>query len=175
MYLLAVCVLLLYPAEQELLFEIQTEPEDTLIIEAIFMGYSLGDYFYAEFTDENGDLFTVDPPTDRTPGLGIFLFLHRGELVEVTVVNVLTFVPEAGECIFPMVMDAGTEQETYSQWYTRTIEELGISTAHELRTHFGFPETTEEPFLSNEYILETGAGYRHIFQPESAEEGNSPQ
>ncbi len=165
MYLLAVCALLLNPEPLENLFEVQTRPEDTLITTATFMGYSLGDYFYAEFTDENGDIFTVDPPTDRTPGLGIFLFLHRGESVEVTLVNVLTFIPEAGECIFPVVMDAGTEQESYSQWYERTVEELGVTEAHDLRNHFGNPETTEEPFLSNEYILETGSRYSSILLP----------
>ncbi len=164
MYLLAVCALLLNPAEQEFLFDIQTEPEDTLIITATFLGYSLGDYFYAEFIDENGDIFTVAPPTDRTPGLGVFLFQHRGEPVEVTVVNVLTFIPEAGECIFPVVMDVGTEQESYSRWYERTAEELGMTEAHDLRNHFGNPETTEEFFL-DEYIQETGASYSNVLQP----------
>lgn len=165
MYLLAVCALLLNPAEQEFLFDIQTEPEDTLIIEATFMGYSLGDYYHAAFADENGDLFTAWAPTVRTPCLGVFLFQHRGEPVEVTIVNVLTYIPEAGDIICPILMDAGVEQETYSQWYDRVSEELGIDTWQELNNHFGEPETTEAPFIEYEYLQETGASYSNVLQP----------
>ena len=166
MYLAVICGLLLNPAPGEDLFEIQTAPEDTLVITVTFMGYSLGDYFYAEFTDENGDLITVDPPPDTTPGLGVFLFQHRGELMEVTFVNVLSYIPEAGEGIFPAVLNACVEQETYEDWYSRVSEELGLSTAHELRTCYGNPETTEEYFDSNDYITQTGANYRAILKPE---------
>ncbi len=166
MYFLAVFALLSSPAvEQEFIYEIQQSPEDSVVITAIFMGYSLGDYYHAAFTHDNGDLFTAWAPTSRNPGLGVFLFQHRGDPVKVTIVNVLTYVREAGEIICPTVMDARTNQETYHQWYDRTSEEFGITTNQEFSEHFGEPEFNEPPFIEYEYLLRSGASYRQVLLP----------
>ena len=165
MHLFAVITLLLNPAvEQEFIYEVQQSPEDSVVITAVFMGYSVGDYYHAAFTHDNGDLFTAWAPTARNPGLGVFLFQHIGDPVEVTIVNVLTCIWEAGGNILcPTVMDASTKVETYSQWYERASEAFGITTNQEFSEHFGEPEFNEPLFLEYEYLLETGASYRDIF------------
>ncbi len=166
MHFLAICALFLNPAvEQEFVYEVQQSPEDSVVITGVFMGYSLGDYYHAAFTHENGDLFTAWAPTARNPGLGGFLFQHRGELVEVTILNALTSVQEAGEIICSTVMDARTEHETYYQCYERTSEEYGITTNQEFSLHFGEPEFNEPPFMEYEYLQESGACYRQVLLP----------
>ncbi|MCK5035714.1 MAG: hypothetical protein KAS73_07475 [Candidatus Sabulitectum sp.] len=167
MYFLAVFALLSSPAvEQEFLYEIQQSPDDSVVVTACFMGYSLGDYYHAAFTHDNGDLFTVWAPTARNPGLGVFLFQHIGDPVEVTIVNVLTYVWEAGDNIMcPTVMDASTQVETYSQWYERTSEEFGITTNQEFSEYFGEPEFNEPSFIEYEYLQESGASYRQVLLP----------
>lgn len=162
MNLLLLFALLLVPAEQEILFEIQENPEDSVIIEGIFMGYSLGDYYHAVFTDENGDLFSAWAPTARTPGLGIFLFLYIGEPVEVTIVNVRTTIWEAGDIICAFVMDARAGEETYQDWYGSVSEEYGIFTQFDFAEHFGTPELDGPPFVEYVYLEETGASYRNV-------------
>ncbi|MCP4647607.1 MAG: hypothetical protein GY852_07715, partial [bacterium] len=117
---------------------------------------------HAAFTDEKGNLFTAWAPTNRTPGLGIFLFLHRGEPLEVTIVNVLTYVPEAGEIHCAFLMDAQSDEESYLQWYMRSSEEFGISTAQEFKDYFGDMEVNEPLFSEYEYLEETGASYKHF-------------
>lgn len=167
MFFLTAFALLSSPAvEQEFIYEIQQSPDDSVVVTARFMGYSLGDYYHAAFTCENGDLFTAWAPTFRNPGLGVFLFQHRGDIVEVTIVNVLTYVREAGDNIMcPTVMDAGTLVETYSQWYERTSEQFGITTNQEFSEHFGEPEFNEPPFIEYEYLLQSGASYRQVLLP----------
>lgn len=162
MFLTALCVMLLIPAPDELLFEIQQNPEDSVVITGTFMGYSLGDYYHAAFIDGNGDLFSAWAPTARTPGLGIFLFQHKGEQVEVTIVNVLTYIREAGDIICSFVMDARTDSETYQEWYALTSEEYGIFTESDFIEHYGSPELDEPTFLEYEYLQETGAEFLYI-------------
>ncbi|MEA3266697.1 MAG: hypothetical protein U9P42_07120 [Candidatus Fermentibacteria bacterium] len=168
MFFLTVFALLSNPAvEQEFIYEIQQSPDDSVVVTACFMGYSLGDYYHAAFTWENGDLFTAWAPTARNPGLGVFLFQHRGDIVEVTIVNVLTYVWEAGDSIMcPTVMDASTPLETYSQWYERISEEFGITTNQEFSEHFGEPEFNEPLFIEYEYLQESEASYRQLLLPE---------
>lgn len=167
MYFLAVFALLLNPAvEREFIYEVQQSPEDSVVITAVFMGYSVGDYYHAAFTHDNGDLFTAGAPTARNPGLGVFLFQHRGEPVEVTIVNVLTYIWEVGgNCMCPTVMDASTQVETYSQWYARTSEEFGITTNQEFSEHFGEPEFIVPPFIEHEYLMQSGACCRQVLLP----------
>lgn len=165
MHLFALITLLLNPAvEQEFIYEVQQSPEDSVVITAVFMGYSLGDYYHPAFTLDNGDLFSVWAPAARNAGLGVFLFQHIGEPVEVTIVNVLIYIPEAGgNMLCPTVMDASTEVETYSQWYERISEEFGITTNQEFNMLFGEPELNVPPFIEYEYLQETGASVRDIF------------
>ncbi len=162
MYLLALCLMLLVPLEQEFLFEIQQGPENSVVIEGTFMGYSLGDYYHAAFTDENGNLFTAWAPTARTPGLSNYLFQHRGEVVKITVVNVLTNIPEAGDIVCAFVMDARTDEDTYQGWYASVLGEFGISAQQEFDDHFGAAELEEPLFVEHEYLEETGGEYRNI-------------
>ncbi len=134
------------------------------MITAVFLGYSVGDYYHAAFAHDNGDLFTAWAPTARNPGLGVFLFLHKGAPLNVTIVNVLTYILEAGgNIICPIVMDASTDMETYTQWYQTVSDEFGIITNQEFSTHFGEPEFNEPQFLEYEYLQETENTYRGIF------------
>jgi len=167
MHLLALMALLLNPAvEREFIYEVQQSPDDSVVVTACFMGYSLGDYYHAAFTHDNGDIFTAWAPTARNPGLGVFLFQHRGDPVEVTIVNVLTYVWEVGDNIMcPTVMDASTLMETYSQWYERISEEFGITTNQEFSEHFGEPEFNEPPFMEHEYLQESEACYNQVLLP----------
>ena len=110
MHLFAVIALLLNTAvEQEFVYEVQQSPEDSVVITAVFMGYSVGDYYHPAFTCDNGDPISAWAPVASNPGLGVFLFQHIGDPVEVTIVNVLMYIPEAGgNMLCPTVMDAST-------------------------------------------------------------------
>lgn len=165
MHVVMFLTLILNPQVEEYIFEVQVEPEDSLVITAEFMGYTMGDYYYAVFADEEGNLFSASAP--GKVGLDIFLFQHRYESMEIIIVNVYSYIPEIGEAAdFPQVMDASTPEESYIVWHQALTENEGLVTQEDFWDRFGDPTLTEDLFDDIEYRNETGAVYRSILQPE---------
>lgn len=165
MQLVMFLALILNPQVEEYVYEVQIEPRDSLVLTAKFMGYTLGDYYYAVFAYEDGNLFDASAPVKA--GLDVFLFQHRNESMEITVVNISAYIQEIGEATdFPTVVDASTSDESYVVWHQSLTEKEGLVTPEDFWDRFGDPKVTEDLFDDIEYMNETGATYRSILQPE---------
>ncbi len=116
---------------------------DTLEITGVFAGYSMGDYYYAVFFSEDGMMETTFVPGVSTPGLDVFLFMHRWEEVTVLAENRQFDLYEAGYQIVPVIVDARAGDENYMHWFDTVVEEMGIKTAEEFHEVFGDPVETE--------------------------------
>lgn len=125
---------------------------DSVEITGVFAGYEMGDYYYAVFIDDEGLIQTAFPPGAATPGLDVFLFRHRGHKVTVTVVNRQFDLYEAGYQIVPVVIDAWTPEDSYTEWYAEICREYGIESKAEFHEQFGDPAVTEELFDVDEYM-----------------------
>lgn len=124
---------------------------DTVTIAGTFAGYSLGDYYHAVFLLEDGEMVTAWAPRASTPGLDVFLFQHRWNLVEALVVDIPSYLPETGDVLLPTVIDAYSG-EAYTDWYSGVSAELGIETQQEFHDIFGDPAIEEELFDEWEYV-----------------------
>ncbi len=121
-----------------------TSYPDTLEITGVFAGYSMGDYYYAVFLKEDGSIIdTAFPPGGSTPGLDVFLFMHRWEEVTVLAENRQFDLYEAGHQIVPVIVDARAGDESYGDWFETVVEEMGIKTARGFHEAFGDPVETE--------------------------------
>jgi hypothetical protein len=125
---------------------------DSVEFAGVFAGYEMGDYYYAVFIDDEGYLQTAFPPGGATPGLDVFLFRHRGQRITVTVANRQFDLYGAGYQIVPVVIDAWTAEENYTEWYAETCGEYGIDSIAEFHEVFGDPIETEELFDADEYM-----------------------
>lgn len=143
---------LLSIGETELPEPAESIHSDTLIVTGTFAGYSLGDYYHAVFLLENGEMVTFWAPGRNRPGLDVFMFLHRWELMDVKVINILTFLHETGrDELLPTVIDANAGGENWREWCDRISEELGVNTVEEFYDYFGDPSVEEELFNEWEY------------------------
>lgn len=124
---------------------------DTVTVSGTFAGFSLGDYYHAVILLESGEMVTAWAPRSNTPGLDIFLFQHRWDLVDVTVVDIPSDIPEAGELFLPTVVDAFSEG-SYTDWYLQVSEEFGIETQQQFIEHFGDPAIDEPLFDEWAYV-----------------------
>jgi len=129
---------------------------DSVEITGVFAGYEMGDYYYAVFIDDEGFVQTAFPPGGATPGLDVFLFIHRGQRVVATVENRHFDLYEAGYQIVPVVVDVRTSEENYTDWYREICIEYGIEDSSEFHLLFGNPAVTEELFNVNEYLNGSG-------------------
>jgi len=116
---------------------------DTLEITGVFAGYSMGDYYHAVFISEDGMMETTFVPGVSTPGLDVFLFMHRWEEVTVLAENRQFDLYEAGCQIVPVIVDASAGGESYTDWFDTVVREMGIKTAGEFHEAFGDPIETE--------------------------------
>lgn len=146
--LLAAC---LVSCGKMLALEPEPDVPDTVEITGMFAGYSLGDYYHAVIIDDEGQMFTLWAPNPQTPGLDVFLFQHRGELVSVKAVERSVVLFEAGNQLITIAVDARTQEETYSQWFERISLEYGIETGADFHEVFGDPAVTEELVNELEY------------------------
>jgi hypothetical protein len=135
-----------------------TSYPDTLEITGVFAGYSMGDYYYAVFLKEDGSIIdTAFPPGGSTPGLDVFLFMHRWEEVTVLAENRQFDLYEAGHQIVPVIVDAHAGEDSYTDWFRAVRDETGISTAQEFHEAFGNLMDTEPLFdESSPYCLPHG-------------------
>ena len=124
---------------------------DTVSVIGVFAGYSLGDYYHAVFLLEDGEMVTAWAPRSNLPGLDVFLFQHRWEVVEALVVDIPSYLPETGDVLLPTVIDAYSAV-SYSEWYSSVSAEFGIETQQQFHEIFGDPAIEEELFNEWEYV-----------------------
>ena len=122
-----------------------TETEN-YIVTGIFAGYTLADYYHAVVLLPDGIMQFLWAPRADTPGLDVFLFEHRWELIDLTVENKPNDIREAGDPFLPTIVDASGGGENYTEWYAEAAEELCLETQEDFSNHFGNPADTQELF-----------------------------
>ncbi len=119
---------------------------ENYIVTGTFAGYIRVDYYHAVILLPDGIMEYLWAPRGDTPGLDVFLFDHRWELIDVTVENKPNDIREAGDPFLPTIIDASGGGENYTEWYAEAAEELGLETQEDFNNHFGSPADTQELF-----------------------------